>query len=97
MGGFDLDAYCARIGWSGPRTPSLDTVAAVLHAHMAAIPFENLDVLLGPRRSASTSTALQRKLVDARRGGYCFEHGTLFQAALEALGVAPRRTRRACC
>lgn len=27
----------------------------------------------------------------AQRGGYCFEHGTLFAAALEALGFAPQR------
>ena len=87
MGGFDLDAYCARIGWSGPRTPSLDTVAAVLHAHMAAIPFENLDVLLG-RAVRTDLESVAAKLVTARRGGYCFEHGTLFQAALRALGVA---------
>jgi N-hydroxyarylamine O-acetyltransferase len=87
VGGFDLDAYCARIGWSGPRTPSLDTVAAVLHAHMAAIPFENLDVLLG-RAVRTDLESVAAKLVTARRGGYCFEHGTLFQAALRALGVA---------
>ena len=87
MGGFDLDAYCARIGWSGPRTPSLDTVAAVMHAHMVAIPFENLDVLLG-RAIRTDLESVVAKLVIARRGGYCFEHGTLFQAALRALGVA---------
>ena len=29
------------------------------------------------------------KLVGARRGGYCFEHGTLFRAALGALGFEP--------
>jgi N-hydroxyarylamine O-acetyltransferase len=29
---------------------------------------------------------LQAKLVRARRGGYCFEHATLFAAVLEALG-----------
>ena len=54
--------------------------------HMAAIPFENLDVLLG-RGVRVDLESVAAKLVTARRGGYCFEHGTLFQAALRALGV----------
>jgi N-hydroxyarylamine O-acetyltransferase len=53
---------------------------------MAAIPFENLDVLLG-RGIRIDLDSVVAKLVTARRGGYCFEHGTLFQAALRALGI----------
>ena len=57
---------------------------------MAAIPFENLDVLL--RRPVRLDLeGLQEKLVRSRRGGYCFEHGTLFAAALEKLGFRPVR------
>jgi N-hydroxyarylamine O-acetyltransferase len=86
----DLPAYFARIGWNGSRTPTLATLAALLERHMRAIPFENLDVLL--RRPVRLDLdALQSKLVGARRGGYCFEHATLFAAALEDLGFAPER------
>ncbi|HEY6509056.1 MAG TPA: arylamine N-acetyltransferase, partial [Vicinamibacterales bacterium] len=67
--------------------PDIDTIAALMRAHMAAIPFENLDVLLG-RGIRLDLESVTAKLVTARRGGYCFEHGTLFQAALRALGVA---------
>jgi N-hydroxyarylamine O-acetyltransferase len=78
---FDLDAYLERVGLSG--RPGL----AELHrAHLAAIPFENLD----PHRGVPVSLALadlQRKLVHDRRGGYCFEHNLLLKAALEALGA----------
>jgi N-hydroxyarylamine O-acetyltransferase len=52
---------------------------------VAAIPFENLDVLLG-RAISLELEALQAKLVAGGRGGYCFEHNTLFQAVLERLG-----------
>jgi N-hydroxyarylamine O-acetyltransferase len=78
---FDLDAYLERIGCSG--RPAL----AELHrAHVTAIPFENLDPLSG--RPVSLELAdVQRKLVTEHRGGYCFEHNTLFKAALEALGA----------
>ena len=88
--GFDLDAYLARIGLRGRGSsdppPGVDAVAALLLAHMAAIPFENLDVLLG-RGVRVDPDSVFAKLVTARRGGYCFEHGTLFQAALRALGI----------
>ena len=86
----DLDAYFARIEWGGSTTPDYDTLAGILFAHMSHIPFENLDVLLR-RRIRIDLDGIQEKLVGARRGGYCFEHGTLLAAALEALGFHPVR------
>lgn len=52
---------------------------------MRHIPFENLDILLGMPIRLDLQ-GVQLKLVDTRRGGYCFEHVTLFAAVLEALG-----------
>ena len=86
----NLDAYLQRIGWDGETAATLDTLAGVLHAHMTAIPFENLDVLLG-RPILLDPASVQQKLVGAERGGYCFEHTTLFGAALEELGFQPVR------
>jgi arylamine N-acetyltransferase len=43
----DLDAYFQRVRWSGGRDPTLETLAGLVEAHTAHIPFENLDVLLG--------------------------------------------------
>jgi N-hydroxyarylamine O-acetyltransferase len=78
---FDLDAYLQRIGLEG--RPEL----AELHrAHVASIPFENLDPHDGLPVSLELED-LQRKLVHERRGGYCFEQNLLFKAALEALGI----------
>lgn len=82
---FDLGAYLARIGLSAPVPATLDGLSQLVAAHMACIPFENLDVLLG-RPIRLDLDSLQRKLVTARRGGYCFEHVTLFAAALDAMG-----------
>jgi N-hydroxyarylamine O-acetyltransferase len=81
----DLDAYLERIEWREATRPTFATLAALLRAHMRRIPFENLDVLLG-RPVQLDLDALQRKLVRDLRGGYCFEHATLFGAALAALG-----------
>ena len=82
---FDLDAYLARIGYSGPRTPTIDTLEAIHRLHPAAIPFENLNPLLGWPVALDVES-LQGKLVHGGRGGWCFEHNTLFRHALEALG-----------
>jgi N-hydroxyarylamine O-acetyltransferase len=82
---FDLDAYCARIGYDGARRPTLETLQAVQLRHTQAIAFENLDPLLRwPVRLDAAS--LQQKLVRDGRGGYCFEQNLLFGHALRALG-----------
>jgi N-hydroxyarylamine O-acetyltransferase len=89
MASVNLAAYFERIAWAGPRDASPATIAAMLAHHMRAIPFENFDVLRGrPPRLALD--ALEAKLVHARRGGYCYEHATLFAAVLRALGAEVR-------
>lgn len=86
---FDLPAYLARIAYTGPRDATLSTLAAIHRAHVAAIPFENLDPLLGVPVALDLD-ALQRKLVRRRRGGWCYEHNLLFGAALRGLGFPVR-------
>jgi N-hydroxyarylamine O-acetyltransferase len=81
----DLDAYFERVQWGGPISPSFETLAALLRSHVSRIPFENFDVLLG-RGVRLDIDGVQGKLVRACRGGYCFEHATLFAAVLEKLG-----------
>jgi len=83
----DLDAYCARIGYTGPRTPTLATLHAIAAHHAAAIPFENLDVLLN-RPPRLDPASLVQQLVHARRGGYCFQQNGLLLHVLGALGFA---------
>jgi N-hydroxyarylamine O-acetyltransferase len=86
----DLGAYFGRIGYGGGAAPSLDSLRAVHLAHARSIPFENVDVLLG-RAIRLDLEGLQAKLVAGERGGYCFEHNTLFAAALEAMGFRVTR------
>lgn len=85
-----LDAYCARIGYAGPRTPALDTLRAIQQLHPATIPFEAIDVLLD-RPIPLEPDAVDAKLIHAGRGGYCFEQNSLLRRVLAALGfeVAP--------
>ncbi len=76
-----LERYLDRVG-VGPDV----SLAALQLAHVRAIPYENLDVVLG-REIRLDLDAIVAKMVDRRRGGYCFEQNSLFAAALEALGV----------
>ena len=83
----DLDAYFSRIGYAGPRTATLDCLRALHVLHPSAIAFENLDPVLG-RPVPLDAASLERKLIHEGRGGYCFEHNTLFLRVLEALGFS---------
>ena len=85
----DLDAYFARIAHGGATPPTLATLNAIVAAHVQAIPFENLDVLLGVPIDLAPA-AIEAKLVRARRGGYCFEQNTLLLHVLEQLGFHVR-------
>ena len=85
----DLDAYFARIGYGGAVEPSLQTLNGIVQAHVQSIPFENLDVLQG-RPIELAPAALERKLVHARRGGYCFEQNGLLLLVLQAIGFDVR-------
>ena len=76
----NLDAYFARIGYR-----SRDDLPGLLQSHMRAIPFENLSVLLGDKPRIDLPS-LEAKLVEQKRGGYCYEHTTLFAAVLTELG-----------
>jgi N-hydroxyarylamine O-acetyltransferase len=80
----DLDAYLDRIGQSR-HTPSARSLHELHRAHVLAIPFENIDVILGTHPGIALD-AIQAKLVGRHRGGYCYEHALLFGAALERLG-----------
>ncbi|MBV8756049.1 MAG: arylamine N-acetyltransferase [Deltaproteobacteria bacterium] len=82
--------YFERIGLERPREPTFAALSAIVGNHVRAIPFENLDVLLG-RPPRLDLESLRQKLVASRRGGYCYEHATLCAAELEAIGFAVRR------
>lgn len=81
----NLDAYFRRIGYAGPHTPTLETLRALHRAHLLAVPFENLDIHLG-QPIVLDEDRLFDKIVNQRRGGFCYEQNGLFAAVLRALG-----------
>src|ERR1700712_4324045 len=87
----DLTAYFTRIGYRGAADPTLDVLHDLITAHTRAIPFENLDPLLGVPVDDLSPDALFQKLVHRRRGGYCYEHNGLMGYVLDELGYGIER------
>jgi len=81
----NLHAYLARIQYTGPTTPNSETLRAIHRAHMLAVPFENLDIELG-RNIPCDEAAAVRKIVELKRGGFCYELNGAFAALLRTLG-----------
>jgi N-hydroxyarylamine O-acetyltransferase len=86
----DVDAYLARIG-QPRREPSAAALIALTRAHVEAIAFENVDVVLG-RHQGIGLDVVAAKLVGRQRGGYCYEQAGLFAAVAERLGYELQRT-----
>lgn len=80
-----LSRYLARIGLASRPAPTLEGLALLQAAHQAAIPFESFDALTGAGVDIAPE-AIEAKLVDRGRGGYCFEQNALFLRVLSELG-----------
>jgi len=79
------DAYLRRIGFHDTPTADLNTLRALQRAHLLTVPFENLDIHLG-RPIVLDIDAIIAKVVDGRRGGFCYELNGAFAALLADLG-----------
>ncbi|MFZ5667929.1 MAG: arylamine N-acetyltransferase family protein [Pseudomonadota bacterium] len=86
----DLARYLRRIGFGGEARPDLATLRAVHRAHLAAVPYENLDVQLG-RPSTTDPAQAYAKIVDRGRGGWCYEMNGLLGWALGEIGFSVTR------
>ncbi|MCE6996380.1 arylamine N-acetyltransferase [Saccharothrix sp. S26] len=86
----DVDTYLDRLGITGPLAPTAQNLRRLHRAHVLTIPFENLDVVLG-RGVDLDVPAMQAKLLENRRGGYCYEHNMLLAALLDRLGYRVTR------
>ena len=86
----NLDAYLKRIAYDGPLRADLATLAALHRAHLRAIPYENLDVQFGRPLTIDPAAAFE-KIVERKRGGWCYEMNGLFGWALREFGFAVTR------
>jgi N-hydroxyarylamine O-acetyltransferase len=81
----NVDAYLERINYDGSRDVSAETLRALQVAHLRSVPFENLSIHAG-EPIVLDEDALFTKIVDQKRGGFCYECNGLFAGLLRALG-----------
>lgn len=81
----NVDTYLERINYNGSREVNAETLRALQVAHLMSVPFENLSIHSG-EPIVLDEDALYTKIVDQRRGGFCYECNGLFAGLLRALG-----------
>jgi N-hydroxyarylamine O-acetyltransferase len=85
-----VTAYLARIGIAEPPAATPDGLAQLHHAHLLTVPFENTSIHSGERIQLDVAW-LHDKIVQRRRGGFCYELNGLLAELLEALGFTVER------
>src|SRR2546421_730914 len=81
----DVDRYFQRIDYRGSAAATIETLYGLHLAHLLAVPFENLDIHLG-RTIVLDEEAFYNKIVERKRGGFCYELNGLFAVMLRRLG-----------
>jgi N-hydroxyarylamine O-acetyltransferase len=81
----DTAAYLRRINYTSSLEPTAETLRALQVAHLRSVPFENLSIHAG-EPIVLEDNALFAKIVERRRGGFCYEANGLFAALLRNLG-----------
>lgn len=85
-----LDAYLARIEVDRPASLDVVSLSRLHRAHLMAFTWEALDAFMGWPSSIAPAVAFA-KMVEGKRGGWCYEMNGLFGAALAALGFRVTR------
>ena len=80
-----IDDYLRRLGAGHPARPTAGVLSELHLRHLQAVPFENLSVHLG-EEIVLEEERLVEKIVERRRGGFCYELNGAFGVLLAALG-----------
>jgi len=81
----NVNAYLQRIDYRGPLAPTAAVLRELQLAHLLTVPFENLSIH-SSEPIVLDDEALFTKIVEHKRGGFCYECNGLFAALLRALG-----------
>lgn len=81
----NIETYLERINYIGSRAATAATLRALQVAHLLTVPFENLSIH-ARQPIVLEDEALYAKIVERRRGGFCYEANGLFAALLRSLG-----------
>jgi N-hydroxyarylamine O-acetyltransferase len=80
-----IEEYLTRIGCEPPARPDEEALRGLHVGHLLTVPFENLSIHFGEEIVLEPS-ALVAKVVQRRRGGFCYELNGAFASLLSAVG-----------
>lgn len=86
----DVNKYLERIDVSAEVKPDPETLRLLHRSHLYKVPFENLDIHSG-RKIILDEEKLLHKIIDKKRGGFCYELNGAFYALLKAIGFNVKR------
>lgn len=83
----DIAAFLRRIDLDPAEIePDLASLKKIMYNHHRHVPFDNLDVWAEAKEPSLSIPYLFDKIVEKRRGGYCFEINALLESALRTIG-----------
>jgi N-hydroxyarylamine O-acetyltransferase len=86
---FVLQDYLNRIHFVGDIKSNIKSISKLMQCQLFSIPFENLDVQAGKNISLLGNDIVD-KLINRKRGGYCYEVNGLFSLVLQKMGISHR-------
>lgn len=81
----NIKTYLERIHYQGEVKPDLATLRRLQQAHMRSAPFENLSIHY-KQPIILEEDLLFKKIVEKKRGGFCYELNGLFSKLLQEIG-----------
>jgi N-hydroxyarylamine O-acetyltransferase len=86
----DTEKYLRRIGVENPDLPpTVESLKFLQRRHLLSVPFENLDIHW-KRPILLDTSKFYEKIVEHRRGGFCYELNGLFNELLRSLKFQTR-------
>ncbi|MBZ0204045.1 MAG: arylamine N-acetyltransferase [Ignavibacteria bacterium] len=79
----DIKRYLERINYSGDLIPTIEVLNELQSAHLLNIPFENIDIHYKIKIDLLNT---YDKIVNHKRGGFCYELNGLFYRLLRGTG-----------
>jgi len=81
----EIAKYLTRINFDGTTEPTLELLRMLQKKHLLGIPFENLDIHYKTPIKLNSADIFE-KVINKKRGGFCYELNSLFHELLRSIG-----------